>query len=382
MKSEQNKEGEFEQIKISDYKLNDDYFNFALHDIELPPIEKSFHDKVQNDELENLQNEFSNFITFLKESIAQVPYPYLTNAYDIFFEKTKNDTQRKYLLLITLVHQNEIFEIIQKFYHNLITSKQFDISPEIKKRFRFPMCDSKEYGIFTSYLSTWHSHSEIMMLYLWLLNSTYKTKFIFDKKTFSYQTYYRYILVFALKNIFKLASYLVGNISLNENIDPLKVESILLFFLTTGTNLSSLLFFCPAATAMATLGVIGFNVIIQEIAFRLEGDSFFMEIIVLEELIQRLDNKLQKLINYERTLMKLYLKKEILNDEGQGLPMSIDEAVKLLQKKIKNYLKDVNYGDDKKKILEEKMNELMHQYESNQIEGDWTMISLKKDKSS
>ena len=375
MKKKQKKKREFEQIKISNYDFDHDYFNFDLNDIELSKIEKAFHPKVQNELLENLQNQFTNCITFLKKDIAQLSYPYLQNAYELFFEKINDDFHKKYLILLTIGHQKEIIQIIQQFYHNLINSKYFDISPEIKKRTKSEVFGSDDYKSFTLYLSYWHAHSEIVILYLSLMNTSFDTQFEFDKDKFSYQAHYKpSFLIFAKRNLFKLTSCLIGQFTLNKNIDIVKLECLLLCILTTGFNLSTLLSYFPVTTIMTTIGIIGFNTIVGKFAAKINQKSNFLEIQMLQDVIQKLNEKLKKLINYEKTLMKLQLKKEMLNDEGQGLVMSIDEALKLLKYKIEKYLKDVNINENKEKITGEKMNELVQLYESNQFEEEWTMI--------
>ena len=146
-------------------------------------MKKGFQTKVSNEQLNTLKNQFNTFIKFLKKNIAQLSYQYLKNAYELIFEDVKDDLLCKYLILLIIGHKNEITEIVCKFYYNLISSKNFDIS-EVKFAMKSEIYKLNEFKTFTICLSNWHAHSELVILYLWFINYYENTEFVYKKRNF------------------------------------------------------------------------------------------------------------------------------------------------------------------------------------------------------
>ena len=378
MEQKENNKIDYEKIKISSCDLDNDYFNFELNDIRLAKIEKGFQSKISNEQLNTLKNQFNAFIKFLKNNITQLSYPYLKNAYEIIFKDVKDDLLCKYLILLIIGHKNEITEIVCNFYSNLISSKNFDIS-EVKSAIKSEIYISNEFKTFTICLSNWHAHSELVILYLWFINYYESTEFVFEKEKFSYQTNLKTsYLIFAKKNLFKLTSSIVSQLTLNLKIDKEKIESVVFNFFTVGMNLSNLLAAFPVQKIMTTLGIYGFNFVINKIAQKVNYKSNMLELQKFQKIIEKLNKNLNKLIDHEETLLKIQLKKEILNDSDQGMIMSIEEATKSIKSTIDKYLKNINLDEKQEKHFGEHMNEMLKYYESNLVENDWLMISFKK----
>ena len=59
MEQKENNKIDYEKIKISSCDLDTDYFNFELNDIRLAKIEKGFHTKISNEQLNTLKNQFN-----------------------------------------------------------------------------------------------------------------------------------------------------------------------------------------------------------------------------------------------------------------------------------------------------------------------------------
>lgn len=368
---------DFEKIHFSSCALDPDYFNFELNDIRLSKIEKGFHSKTSSEQLNTMKNQFNAFIKFLKKNVSQLSYPYLKNAYDIIFKDVKDGLLHKYLMLLTIGHENEITEVVYNFYYNLITSKDFDIS-EMKSVIKPEIYTSSQFKTFIVFLSNWHTLSELVILYLSFINYYENTEFVFEKEKFSYQNNIKTsYLTFAKKNLFKLTSSVVSQLTLNLKIDKEKIESVLFNFFTIGMNLSSFLAAFPVQSIMTTLGIYGFNFLMNKIAQKVNYNSNMLEMKRFQAIIEKLNKKLKKLVHQEATLLKIQLRNEILQDSEEGMAMSIDEITRSIKRKIEKYLKNVNFDENQEKHFGEQMNEMLKYYESNLLENDWMMITFK-----
>lgn len=142
-------------------------------------------------------------------------------------------------------------------------------------------------------------------------------------------------------------------------------------------NLSNLLAAFPVQKIMTTLGIYGFNFVINKIAQKVNYKSNMLELQKFQKIIEKLNKNLNKLIEHEETLLKIQLKKEILNNSEQGMIMDIEEATISIKSTIDKYLKNINLDEKQEKHFGEHMNEMLKYYESNLVENDWLMISFK-----
>ena len=186
---EMNAKEEQSSINITidnEYKFDEDYFNFKLNDIELTRIEKIMLERdKERAQLTTINAHFDEVLSLLKQNLSQMVYPYLKHTYNIYFSKIKDKTSQKYFLLLTLGHKDKLFDEIYKFYHNLIKTKNFGISEQVKQSLNSDVLSSKEYLKFISSLAYWHSYSEFIILYLSLIEDIYGDEYSFDTYKFS-----------------------------------------------------------------------------------------------------------------------------------------------------------------------------------------------------
>ena len=194
----------------NEYKFDEDYFNFKLNDIELTRIEKIMLERdKERAQLTTINAHFDEVLSLLKQNLSQMVYPYLKHTYNIYFSKIKDKTSQKYFLLLTLGHKDKLFDEIYKFYHNLIKTKNFGISEQVKQSLNSDVLSSKEYLKFISSLAYWHSYSEFIILYLSLIEDIYGDEYSFDTYKFFVDSHLNKISLSVLtkKNLYKLAQY-------------------------------------------------------------------------------------------------------------------------------------------------------------------------------
>lgn len=366
----------------NEYKFDDDYFNFKLNDIELTRIEKIMleQDK-EKAQLATINFQFDEVLSLLKQNLSQMVYPYLKQTYYLYFSKIKDKTSQKYFLLLTLGHKDKLFEQIYKFYHNLIKTKNFGISEQVKQSLNSDVLSSKEYLKFISSLAYWHSYSEFIILYLSLIEDIYGDEYSFDTYKFSVDSHLNQISLSVLtkKNLYKLAGTILSVFSINPNIDFTKIQMLVSYSMVFGLNPGAVLSVFPLPVLEGIAGAFAVNFLIGKASGQLLFQAKFVEFRVLAEVIEKLNKKLINICKCAETYLTLKLKGEYLTNIEKQLVMPIEKAYATLREKISAYLDDVQLDEEKEKECATEMIDISKKYSNISYEGGWEIICMKKE---
>lgn len=365
---------------------------------------KKYDEEVTNEKKQNLERiteEIDKIINKLSTTeMWRFFFPHLKNAlFPLFFKEKKEDNNNFtitfdliYSLYVLLSREDKVYQLIKKYYFNIIKTNNFGIPEElIKKKIITPKTfESKNYEIFVDNLSEWYSKTEIIILYLSLIEYYFNVNFETNltTKITTIKSYNCSVNLFSKRTFLKITG-LLATIYSGEQDEELEFFNKIASLYKMGkmilnpkmiiVNFNSLI-----VDAIAKLVTRGFGKLGNTLTNKSEGLGIVKITKILEKANDEYDQLIKSTTCYIDTEISLFLKQELMelrtkenkttiNQKEEEFWKKAEKEREEMKKNIELYMKDIPLQDDGKFLL------VSEQVENTNQNG-WININLKETK--
>lgn len=367
---------------------------------------KKYDEEATNEKKRNLQR-ISDEIGEIIKKLSTIQmwrylFPHLQNAlFPLFIKEKKEDNNFTitfdliYSLYELLSREDEAYQIIKKYYLNIIKTNNFGIPDELiqKNIITSKTFESKNYEAFVDKLSDWYSKTEMVILHFSLIDYYFNINFEtnLSTKITTIKSYNCSVNLFSKRTFLRLAGLLATNCS-GEPDNELDLFNKITSLFKMGmahkmifnpqmmmVNVNSLI--VGAITTLATRSV-------GKIGNTLANKSESIEIVKITKIIEKANDDYDKLIKsttcFIDTEISLFLKQEIMELRAKNNKMLISQKEEdfwknaekereEMKKNIEVYMKNISLQDDEKFLI---VNEQVENINQN----GWVNINLKETK--
>lgn len=364
---------------------------------------KKYDEEATNEQKRNLQritDEIGEIIKKLSTTeMWRFFFPHLKNAlFPLFIKEKKEDNNLTialdliYSLYVLLSREDEIYQLIKKYYFDIIKNNNFGIPEELlkKKIITQKTFESKNYEIFVDKLSDWYSKTEIIILHFSLMEYYFNINFEtnLSTKITTIKNYDCSVNLFSKRTFLRLAGRLARNCSEDQDNELDIFQGIASLYKMGKMILNPQMIIANVNTlienAICGLAIRG----IGKIGNSLTNKSESIAIVKITKIIEKSNEEYDKLIKsttcYIDSEISLFLKKEIMELRAKENKATISQKEEEFwqkaekekeetKKNIELYMKDISLQDDGKFLL------VSEQVENTDQNG-WININLKETK--
>lgn len=246
------------------------YFDFELGDLELNQYKRDLN--LSKESCAEIASIMKSFQHYLKTNLSSFTYPYFQTAFIPFYSKLNDTIHRIYLLLLFISKKDEIEKTLSSFFRVLIKANHFGIGKQYNSLFTEKVIHSIEYSRFIDKMAKWHTQSEMIIFYIWVLKEYFDVSLSYSKESYSLEKNFRLTFeTFAQKNVLKFSSFICSKLSVPLGFSLIDYKTIFFLIMTSFTCGTYSLF--TAKQIQKLLSVSAVNCVIQKLSELMEYEG-------------------------------------------------------------------------------------------------------------